>query len=287
MATIYALDMVRKANEALAMSGIDNAEREAELIVSSCIGTDRVVLYRDNPQVSRNNALQIEEYVKRRLNREPMQYILGVTEFCGLKIKVGPGVLVPRPETELLAEEAIRIISKRDLRKPDCTILDLCTGTGCLALAIAKEFPEARVYGTDTSESAIDYSRENAELNRIENAFFLEGSLFEPIEKELRFDLILSNPPYIRHNDINQLQPEIKDYEPAEALDGGEDGLFYYRAIIPESRAYLYQGGVLMLEIGLGQSKEIRKIAEQKGFARICLLRDYAGIERIFRAERD
>ena len=143
-----ALDILRKTKEALAMSGIGNAEREAELIVSFCLGTDRAMLYRDNPLVSRENDLKIEGYKKRRSNREPMQYILGFTEFCGLKIKVGPGVLIPRPETELLAEEAIKRISTFDLRMPDCTILDLCTGTGCLGLAIAKAFPAARVYGT-------------------------------------------------------------------------------------------------------------------------------------------
>jgi len=282
-----AFDMLRKAAKELAMSGIENADKEAELIVSFCLGTDRAILYRDNPLVSCDNAIKIEGYVKRRSNREPMQYIIGFTEFCGLKIKVGPGVLIPRPETELLAEEAIKIIANFDVRMPDCNILDICTGTGCLALAIAKEFPEAHVYGTDISESAMNYSKANATVNEIKNVIFLQGSLFGPVEKHLRFDLIISNPPYIKHNDINQLQPEIKNFEPAEALDGGEDGLSCYKAIIPAANPYLKRYGVLMLEIGLGQSDEIKKMAEHEGLSRISLLMDYAGIERIFIAEKE
>ena len=170
---------------------------------------------------------------------------------------------------------------------PDCHILDLCTGTGCLALAISKAFPEAHVYGTDISDSAMNFSKANAELNGIGTARFLQGSLFEPLEKDIRFDLVISNPPYIKHGDINLLQPEIKDYEPAEALDGGEDGLAYYRTIIPAAKAYLKQGGVLMLEIGLGQSREIREMAEHEGLSGISLLRDYSGIERIFIAGKE
>jgi release factor glutamine methyltransferase len=196
-------------------------------------------------------------------------------------------VLIPRPETEILAEKAIKLIAKFNVRMPDCHILDLCTGTGCLALAIAKKYPEAHVYGIDISEDAIHYSTANAKSNRVDNVIFLQGSLFGPVERGRRFDLIISNPPYIKHNDINKLQPEIKNYEPEEALDGGEDGLSYYRTIIPEAKAYIKSNGVLMLEIGLGQSHEIKKIAEQEGFTRISLLRDYAGIERIFMAEKE
>jgi release factor glutamine methyltransferase len=282
-----ALDMLRRTKEELAMSGIGDAVREAELIVSYCLGTDRAVLYRDNPRVSDEKAFKIEEYFRRRSNREPMQYILGSTEFCGLTIKVGPGVLIPRPETEMLAVEAIKMLSEFDIRMRDCTILDICTGTGCLALALAKEFPSAQVYATDISETAMQYSITNAKLNRIENVKFLQGSLFEPVGKDLRFDFIISNPPYIKHNDMGQLQPEIRNYEPPEALDGGEDGLSYYRAIIPSGKAYLKRSGLLMLEIGIGQAREIIDMAEHEGFTGISLIRDYAGIERIFMAKKE
>jgi release factor glutamine methyltransferase len=287
MDAMNALDMLKRTKEALAMSGIDDASREAELIVSFCLGADRAILYRDNPRVSRENALKIEEYLQRRSNREPIQYIIGFTEFYGLKLEVGPGVLIPRPETEILAEEAIKIISKFNVRITDCNILDLCTGTGCLAIAIAKKYPEAHVYGSDISESSMNYSRANAMLNGIKNIIFLQGSLFEPVKKNLKFDLIISNPPYIKLADINLLQPEIKNYEPAEALNGGGDGLSYYRTIIPAAKTYLKSNGILMLEIGLGQSDEIKRMAEDAGFIRISLLRDYAGIERIFIAAKE
>jgi release factor glutamine methyltransferase len=286
-----ALDKLIKARGLLEMSGIDDAGREAELIISHCMGTDKTTLYRDNPVIPEDLISKIDGFLKRRAKREPLQYIIGYTEFYGLKINVGSGVLIPRPETELLAEETIKII-KSNLQSPPhppltkggqrggIVVLDLCTGSGCLALALAREFPEAQVYGTDTSEVAIKYANENAELNQIKNVKFLKGSLFEPV-KDFKFDIIVSNPPYIRRYDIKSLQPEIKDWEPVEALDGGEDGLDYYRTIIPVARNNLSECGCLLLEFGISQSDEVRKMAEDAGFINISLVKDYSGIERI------
>jgi release factor glutamine methyltransferase len=275
-----ALDKLRKAKEFLERSGIDDAGREAELIISHCLGMDRATLYRDNPRIPEDLISKIDESLKRRAKREPLQYILGYTEFYGLKINLGSGVLIPRPETELLVEEAKKIISNFEFRISNFKFLDLCTGSGCMALALAREFPEAQIYGTDTSEVAIRYAKENAELNQIKNVTFKKGSLFKPV-KDFKFDLIVSNPPYIRRNDIESLQPEIKDWEPVEALDGGENGLDYYRAIIPEVRNYLNEGGCLLLELGVSQSDEVKKMSEDAGFINISLVKDYAGIERI------
>jgi release factor glutamine methyltransferase len=289
---------LKEATEFIKQYGIEDANRNAEIIVSRCLGTDRTVLYRDNPEIHEGQLEKIDKFLKRRSKREPLQYILGYVDFYGLKIKVGKGVLIPRPETELLAEEAIKIVRQK-LNPPlppfskggsgGISILDLCTGSGCLALALAKEFPDAKVYGTDTSENAIRYAKENAELNCINNVTFLEGNLFDPIEElvtrhpsPVTFDLIVSNPPYIRRDDIRNLQLEIKGWEPVEALDGGEDGLDYYRTIIPEANGYLKEGGYLILEIGADQSRGVRRIAEGAGFVNICLIKDYAGIERIF-----
>jgi release factor glutamine methyltransferase len=312
-------EKIREIASFLKGYGIDDANREAELIVSYCLGIDRAALYTDNPQILEEYIPKIDEFVKRRSEREPLQYILGYVEFYGLKIKVGEGVLIPRPETELLAEEAIKIVSSQQsavssqknskqnsalstqhpalysslvTRHSSLSILDLCTGSGCVALALAREFPDAQVYGTDISEVAIGYAKDNAEFNGIKNASFLQGNLFEPIEKNLksqisnlRFDLIVSNPPYIQRDDIKSLQPEIKDWEPVEALDGGEGGLDYYRAIIPEAKGYLKEGGHLMLELGMGQADAVKKIAEDKGLIDIFIKKDYAGIERIFIAK--
>ena len=283
-----ALNKIREAKEFLESLGIEDAVREAEIIVSHFLGIDRLILYKDNPQILEDIIPMIDELLTRRSKREPLQYVIGYTEFFGLKIKVGSGVLIPRPETELLAEQAIKTISNFEFRISNFKILDLCTGSGCLALALAREFLDAQVYGTDTSEIAIGYANENAKINGIENAIFLEGSLFDPIKKLITihrspftFDLIVSNPPYIRRDDIKGLQAEIRDWEPVEALDGGEDGLDYYRVIIPEARNYLKGYGCLMLEIAFGQADAVRKMAEDEGFADITLIKDFAGIERI------
>jgi len=296
------LNKIREAKEFLESLGIEDAVREAEIIVSHFLGIDRLILYKDNPQISEDIIPMIDELLTRRSKREPLQYITGFTEFHGLKIKVGSGVLIPRPETELLAEEAIKTVTGYKINPPllpfnkggmgGFKILDLCTGSGCLALALAREFPDAQVYGTDTSEIAIGYANENAKINEIENAIFLEGSLFDPIKKlftvhsaiggsPFTFDLIVSNPPYIRRGDIKSLQAEIRDWEPAEALDGGEDGLDYYRIIIPEARNYLKGYGCLMLELGISQADAVKQMAENAGFQNISLIKDYAGIERI------
>jgi release factor glutamine methyltransferase len=278
------LDKLRKSKDFLEKFCIEDATRNAELIISHCLGIDRASLYRDNPIITEDLISKADEFLKRRVKKEPLQYILGFTEFYGLMIKVGSGVLIPRPETELLVEEAIKIISKFEIRNSKFKFLDLCSGSGCLALALAKEFPEAKVYGTDTSEVAIRYAKENVELNNINNVTFLKGNLFEPL-KSLVFDLIVSNPPYIRKDDIKNLQIEVKDWEPIEALDGGIDGLDYYRLIIPGARGYLKENGYLVLELGVGQSDAVRKLAEDEGFKNISLVKDYAGIERIFIAK--
>ncbi len=279
-----ALDKLRKSKELLENFSIEDATRNAELIISYCLGIDRISLYRDNPRILENIIPKIDEFLQRRTKREPIQYILGYSEFYGLKIKVEPGVLIPRPETELLVEEAKKIISKFEIRNSKFEFLDLCSGSGCLTLALAKKFPEAKVYGTDTSEIAIRCAKKNVELNNINNVTFLKGNLFEPL-KNLVFDLIISNPPYIRKDDIKNLQSEVKDWEPIEALDGGKDGLDYYRAIISGARGYLKKNGYLILELGIGQSDAVRKMAEHEGLKNISLVEDYAGIERIFIAK--
>jgi len=298
-----ALDKVREITEFLRSCGIEDAHKESEIITAHALKIDRTVLYRDNPGVTGENIKDIGEILRRRAVREPLQYILGFVEFHGLKIKVGQGVLIPRPETELLAEEVIKgvksyelgVRSEKKTKNSKLTtlnsglkVLDLCTGSGCLALAIAKHFPDADVYGTDISKDAIRYAKENAELNGIGNAVFLRGSLFEPLSQLLThnsslltFDVIVSNPPYIRSGDMPNLQPEINKWEPRNALDGGEDGLSYYRTILSEARRYLMPGGVMFLEIGEGQAEEVSVIAMQNGFRNISAIKDYAGIERI------
>ncbi len=286
-----ALVKIKEVAAYLRSCGIDDADKEAEILLTQGIGIDRVTLYRGDPALSEDQIKRLEKILQRRAKREPLQYILGYAEFYGMNIKVGPGVLIPRPETELIVEEAIKAVTSNKLQVTSkdlkqfsenslLKILDLCTGSGCLALAIAKHLPVAAVYGTDLSEIAVEYAMENAKINRIKNVTFLKGHLFEPV-KDMRFDMIVSNPPYIKRPDIQNLQPEIREWEPVEALDGGEDGLKFYKEILQHAPEYLNNNGFIIIESGQGQANDVIKIAEGSKLKNISIIKDYAGIERI------
>ena len=283
-----ALVKLRDARELLLHAGIGNPQNEAEEIIAHCLGMNRMNLFRDNPEIGEKVMQHIETCLQRRAHREPLQYVLGYTEFHGLVIRVGPGVLIPRPETELLVEEAVGSIAKLEAHDSQLRFLDLCTGTGCIALALAKAFPGSAVYGTDTSETAIHYAEENARANGIQNVTFLKGSFFEPLAEKLAshlscpaFELIISNPPYVRTAEMKYLQPEVKDWEPVDALNGGEDGLDYFKIIIPEAKKYLRSKGLVMFEMGMGQADAVQEIAKAAGYGHTTLRKDYAGIDRI------
>jgi release factor glutamine methyltransferase len=280
-------------------SGIEAPAREAEILVTETLGINRVRLLTALPEISGKDAEYIDLLAARRLKGEPMHYIIGHVEFHGLRIHVGKGVLIPRPETELMVEEAIKLIraagrqqslfSSKTAEEQDggrISILDLCTGSGCIALALAHEIERASFIGVDSSESALSYASRNAEQNRIYNVTFLKGDLFSPLDSGSRFDFIISNPPYIRSRDIDSLQVEIREFEPLAALDGGEDGLDFYRSIVKEAPRFLKDTGMLILEAGADQADDIRLIASEAGFGDFGFIRDYAGIERIFIGKR-
>lgn len=308
-----ALDCLKEVSASLRSYGIEDTDKESELILTDCLtnrnGLDRLLLYRDNPLLSEVQEKEISSILARRSQREPLQYITGHAGFYGLNIKVGQGVLIPRPETELLVEEAIKVISiqhsavsRQPLKskipnsrrayaptvglsenpKSKINILDLCTGSGCIALAFARHLPDAAVYGTDISQKALAYAGENASTNYVQNITFLCGDLYQPVEG-LKFDIIVSNPPYIKTEEINCLQPEIREWEPVAALDGGEDGLRYYRDILNPSAGYLKDGGCLLVETGAGQAQAVLEIAEATGLRCEAVIKDYAGIERVLR----
>jgi release factor glutamine methyltransferase len=287
------LDALRYSSEILHESGIDDPLADAEILVFDSVGTERLKAYMDNPEISSTLFLKIKKLTARRAGGEPVQYITGHVDFCGLKIEIGRGVLIPRPETELLVEEAVKTLKRESLNvKPNSneqnpiTIIDLCTGSGCIALALASEFPGAQIFGTDISLKALSYAKKNAAANNIENVTFKKGSLFGPIKPGAMFDLIVSNPPYIIAGEIPELQREVRDWEPLTALDGGADGLDFYRRIISEAEKYLKPEGALIMELGYGQAAAVTELARHNGFLKIEVINDFAGIGRIMKAER-
>ncbi len=277
------LQWLRQAVEKLRAAGIRFPEKESEEMLSH-IGIDTVSIYRDNPEIRGPELSELNSILERRLRREPLQYILGYTYFLDLKIITRKGVLIPRPETELLAIEAINEAKK--LNSERLHVLDLCTGSGCIAIAIAKALISAIVYGTDISQEAINLATTNAEINNIKNVIFLKGSLFEPLEdRGLKFDIITANPPYIRREEIPFLEPEVRDWEPPEALDGGRDGLDYYRKIFDKASQYINPGGWLILELGQGLYKDLISLAKLYKFKDVSVMKDFSGIERVLKCQ--
>lgn len=302
-----ALEKIREISSILAACGIEAVDKEAEIIVSHVLGLRLSDIFTHNPDLTGEQTSAVDDMVISRSRREPLQYITGHCEFMGMKILVGSGVLIPRPETELMVEQAVKRVLSYELRVKDydegihshnsklitqnsiqnsqLRILDLCTGSGCIALALAKAFPDGHVIGTDISEAALGYAKRNAELNKINIVAFFRGHLFEPLNSldgpAPMFDLIISNPPYIKTGDIKTLQPEIRDWEPFGALDGGADGLNFYREIISQAGKFLKTNGILMLELGAGCADDTADMMKEAGYLNIGLHKDYAGIERI------
>ncbi len=263
------------AVDALTAGGIDDPRFEAELLLTGALGIKKseLVLYQSK-SVEDKNFKRYQELVKRRLKHEPTAYILGNQPFLGLNIIVNRSVLVPRPETELLAEQALKVTS----RESRVAIADIGTGSGCIAVALAKGLPQAEVYAIDSSNDALKVAKQNAEQYHVaDRCRFIKGNLLEPLKVPV--DLIISNPPYIPAGEIKNLQPEVRDWEPKQALDGGKDGLDYIRKIIAESPKHLKPNGRLMMEFGFGQAGAIEKLAA--GCGQVEITKDYAGIPRI------
>ncbi len=285
-----AIDKLKEVSAFLESKGIEDAAKEAEILITETLHIDKSKLYTGSLEISEDTSKQIDALASRRASGEPIQYIIGHVDFYGLKINVGKGVLIPRPETELLVEEAIKLVrsQKPEARSQRIRILDLCTGSGCIAIALARHLPDADVYGVDKSDTAIHYATRNATENDVRNVHFIKGDLFEPITAHCSlftvhcFDCIVSNPPYIKTGDIQNLQREIKDYEPVDALNGGEDGLDFYRRIFENAHKFLKENGIIIFEIGHDQADDVEKIAMNAGFKNVTFIKDYAGIKRIF-----
>lgn len=281
--------LLRKSIAFFEEKGVDEAKRTAELLLAHALGAKRIDLYVRFEQPLRDDELErFRASVRRRLAGEPVQYILGETEFYGLPFHVSPGVLIPRPETEHLVEAAVdflRPIAARMLpegRAP--RVLDIGTGSGCIAIAVARHVPGARMVAVDVSAAALEVARANASLNAVGDAVeFIEGDVLADERAVFRgpYDLVLSNPPYIAAADMSALQREVREHEPHTALTDNGDGLTFYRRIALLLRAMCASGGGCFLEIGYGQHDAVRGIFVAAGFPPPSFISDYASIPRV------
>jgi release factor glutamine methyltransferase len=287
--TVTLTETLNSAAITLSTAGIANARLDAEVLLSHIIHRDRVwlITHRDDVLDDKDQR-DFDEAIERRSKREPLQYIIGNQEFWGLEFKVTPDVLIPRPETELIIEAAIAMVQDRN--KP-VRIIDLCTGSGCIAVSLAKELANAHVIATDASEKALAVARENTRDHGVADRIrYLEGDLFEPL-KELdirgQIDIIVSNPPYVRESDLAALQSEVKDYEPLMALVAGPEGTEIAQRIIRHATEYLKKNGALIMEMGLGQAGALTRMTEATGaYGKSEVLKDLAGIERVIVARK-
>ena len=254
-------------------NGIDNAEHDSFELLSTVNGMTRTFyLINGDSLLSEENFLMFEEYIEQRASHIPLQHILGKTWFYGYEYMVNSDVLIPRQDTETLVEEALKKV------KPGMKVLDMCTGSGCIIISILHNVEGVKGYAVDISKQAVNVAKENAKLNEVP-VLFERSDLFEMVTE--KFDVIVSNPPYIPTDVIPQLMPEVQVFEPIEALDGKEDGLYFYRKIVEQSRDYLNPGGYLMFEIGYDQGKDVSEMMTDTGFSDVCVKKDLAGNDRV------
>jgi len=284
------LESLNQTTKYLKDHQIESPQLNAELLLGRSVNLGREEFYtRLHDPLKGREKETLERMIQRRIAGEPLQYILGQQEFWSIDFKVDPRVLIPRPETELLVEQSLLILSENYLRGIP-SVLEIGTGSGAIAIALAKEVKNIFLVAADISRGALVLAKENAESAGVQHQIeFVNGDLFGPLrlsKGRKPFDLILSNPPYIVRPEIGSLAKEVRDYEPTIALDGGEDGLEFYRRIITGAPFYLREGGWLLLEIGQGQSEKVAEQIERGGaFLKPQILPDLSGIERVVKAQ--
>lgn len=283
------LKLIRWTDERFKKEGLTSPRLDAEVLLAESLGMDRVGLYTHFDQPLQPRELtRFKKLIQRRLAREPLAYIVGKREFWSLTFKVTADVLIPRPETEVLVAEALQVLV--DAKRPTRSwrILEIGTGSGAVSIALAKELPLASLVATDLSGKALAIARENALGYGVQERIqFLQGDLFAPLEEGSQFELILSNPPYVPRSHFASLAPEVRDFEPRVALDGGKDGLAFFRRALPRVGEFLQPEGWFLAEIGAGQDPEVRKIAaENPDLDAFDFIPDLAGIKRVFKARK-
>jgi release factor glutamine methyltransferase len=249
---------------------------ESELLLSYLLNIDRGKLYTDHYPVTKDIEKTFNSFVKRRMEGEPLQYITGTAEFMDMEFMVTKDVLIPRPETEMLVNE----VKNDTLNK--LKILDLCTGSGNIAVSLAKLIPDSEIIAADISGAALNIAKQNAVRHGVDKKVtFYKGNLFQalPFDKKYKFDIIVCNPPYVKASELALLQKEVT-FEPVTALNGGDDGLDFYRRISKYAKDYLKQDGALFLEMGLGQSGHIKELFDSEGYRVNKIIKDFAGIDR-------
>ena len=259
--------------EQLKLAGVDDADLDAWYLLEFVTGIDRAMYYMkmQDPISARQEALY-RAYIKTRASHIPLQHITGVQEFMGLEFCVNEHVLVPRQDTEVLVESVLEVLT------PDMQILDMCTGSGCILLSLMKLGKAKYGVGVDVSKEALAVAEKNREKLGV-TADLIESDLFEKVTG--RYDVIVSNPPYIRTAVIDKLKEEVKFHDPFLALDGKEDGLYFYRAILEKASVYLNDGGKLFFEIGYDQGESVKRLMKQAGFEEVTVKKDLAGLDRV------
>lgn len=271
--------VLRWAADDFRARGMDSPRLDAELLLAHAISSTRIKLVLESKRPLEPSELaRFRELVRRRRAREPVAYILGHREFYGRSFRVDRRVLIPRPDTETLVEVALRRTHALSL---SMRALDLCTGSGCVAITLARERPTSRVLGTDVSNAAIEVARENALRLGAYNTAFAAGDLFSAVGARLCFDVIVANPPYVPSSEVPSLAPEIRDYEPRGALDGGAEGLATVRRLVAGARPHLARLGTLAVEVGAGEAPAVASLFKEAGFASIEIARDCGRIERV------
>jgi len=281
---VTVLEAIQRSAEFLTRKGVESPRLQTELLLAHLLRLPRMQLYLnfERPLTTAEQD-RLREMIKRRGQREPLQHIVGSTSFCGLEIAVSRVALIPRPETELLAERAWTFLNQRSADGEQTpTALDFGTGTGCLAIAVAAKCAASTVYAIDLSPDALGLARQNAARHGVgERVHFFQGDGYAPLPPRASFDLIVSNPPYIPTAEIATLQPEVREYDPASALDGGPQGLDYYRRLAAESAPFLKPGGRLMVEFGDGQADALREIFKAHNWVVEAVAEDYNHRQRI------
>ena len=280
--------MIKEGEIRLMRAHCMDAKIDAEQLYYHMTGTDRVGLFlRANQEADEETQEKYFELIGRREQRIPLQHITGTQEFMGLEFEVNPDVLIPRQDTEILVEEAAKIIHGSNPRvrsRASWKVLDLCCGSGAIGVSLARICDNVKITCADYSQPALDTAQRNAEKNRVKIRF-RQGDLFGAVGRR-KYDMIVSNPPYIRTQMIPILQDEVKVHEPMMALDGGEDGLVFYRRIIEEAKNHLRKNGVLIFEIGHDQAEEVTELIQATGaFTKVHVVKDLPGHDRVVYAE--